>query len=160
MRRRIPCTRRAVGTCGGRTPCTARPRAGSAAPAGASCAARSRDGLEYGGHHGRPAAADVLGHAEFGVPDLVRPRLAAELQRRFHELVHPRGAYRMPPRLESAHGGDRDPAVEADFAIQPQAYASPRFAKPDASSESTDRMVKASWTSKKSMSAGLTPACS
>ena len=51
------------------------------------------------GQNSGPAAADVLGHADAGVLDLVGPRPAGELQNGLDDLVDSGGPHGMAPAL-------------------------------------------------------------
>ncbi len=69
------------------------------------------------GHDIGPAAADILGHAEFRIGHLGTDGLTAKLLNHFDDLVHPGGAHWMPPGLEPAAGSNGDCAVHFDFAF-------------------------------------------
>lgn len=54
-------------------------------------------------HNGRAAATDVLRHGDVDAVDLRVTGFAAQLQRRFYNLVDAGCANRMAPRLEATH---------------------------------------------------------
>ena len=82
------------------------------------------------GHNRRPAAADILCHGGADAVDLSVTGLAAQLQRRFSQLVEAGGTDRVAACLEAAHGADGNTAVGQNIPILGQPYPLAGFGKP------------------------------
>jgi hypothetical protein len=75
-------------------------------------------------------SADVLGHADGCILDLIVARLPAQLGGKVNDLIDARRADWVAARLQAAHRGNRDAPARADLAIAGGKRAFAGFGKP------------------------------
>ena len=76
---------------------------------------------------GRAGAANVLSHADFCAIHLGLATLTAQLLNHLNDLIDPRRADRMTPRLQASARAHRHASIWADLVIEAESNSLPAF---------------------------------